>query len=161
MFQLKNQRSESKIVCGFSITLILYYFKVKECMHFLEKKTLIKMKRSRKWKIPLTVFERRALCFSSHKNCELKVELWWVRAHEKKEGFFVPSIFSEGNFYNIYILSQCIVYWYILLHIKKHYFLTFLLVFKIVETLPCIFKNTIRYRFFPVNVTKFLRASIL
>ena len=55
--------------------------------------------------------------------------------------FFVPSILSEGNFFNICVLSQCI--WcteytfriYILLHIKKHYFKTFLLVLKIVESL--------------------------
>ena len=159
MFQLKNQRSESKIVCGFSFTVILDYFKVKEWCIFSKKKTLIKTKLSRKWKIPLTVFERRTLCFSSHKNCELKVMSWSSR--KKKEGFFVPSILFEGNFFNIYILSQCIVYWYIPLHIKKNYFTTFLLVFKIVETLQFILKKRIWHRFFPVNVTKFLRAPVL
>ena len=33
-------------------------------------------------------------------------------------------ILSEGIFFNIRFLSQCIVYWiYMLLHVKKHYFI--------------------------------------
>ena len=38
--------------------------------------------------------------------------MWWDGAREsKKSGFFVPYIFSEGSFFNICDLSQCIVYW--------------------------------------------------
>ena len=56
--------------------------------------------------------ERRTLCFSSYKNRKLKVKLWWVGARErKKRAFFVPFILLEGKFLEIYILSQCIVYW--------------------------------------------------
>ena len=35
---------------------------------------------NRKWKTPNTVLERWTMCFSSYKNCELKVKLWWVGA---------------------------------------------------------------------------------
>ena len=70
------------------------------------------MKQNLKWKILYTVFERQILCFSSYKNRKLKVKLWWVGARErKKRAFFVPFILSEGNFFNICVLSQCIVYW--------------------------------------------------
>ena len=65
LLQLKNQRSRSKTVCGFSFILILkgivlneLRFKVKESMHFAEQKyKLIKMKWNRKWKIPHTALE--------------------------------------------------------------------------------------------------------
>ena len=74
--------------------------------------TLIKMKRNQKWEIPYTVLERRTLCFSSCKNCKIKVKLWWVRAREgKKILFLVPFSLSEGNLFGICVLSQCIVYW--------------------------------------------------
>ena len=78
------------------------------CTLFYKKKT----KQNVKWKIPYTVSERRTLCFSSCKNQKLKVKLWWVGARErKKRAFFVPFILSEGIFFNICVLSQCIVYW--------------------------------------------------
>ena len=58
------------------------------------------------------VLERWTLCFSSYKNLKLKVQLWWVGAHERnKSAFFVKTILPEGNFFNICVLSQCIVYW--------------------------------------------------
>ena len=81
-------------------------------MHFVRKMwTLIKTKRNRKWKISDTVLERRTLCFSLYKSRKLKVKLWWVGAYEKKMGtFYVPFILSETNFFNIRVLSQCIVY---------------------------------------------------
>ena len=54
---------------------------------------------------------RGTLCFSSYKNRKLKVKLLRVGAREKKKrAFFVPFILSEGNFFNICVLSQCIVY---------------------------------------------------
>ena len=47
-----------------------------ESMYFVEKiYTLIKTKRSQKWKIPNSVFERPNLCFSSYKNRKLTVKL--------------------------------------------------------------------------------------
>ena len=58
--KLKNQRSEGKTVCGFSIRLILkgiMTFQVKESMDF-EKRNNNNKKRNRKWKIPHTVLER-------------------------------------------------------------------------------------------------------
>ena len=50
--------------------------------------------------------------FSSYKKRKLKAKLWWFVAWEGKiREFFVPFIFSEGNFFNICVLSQCIEYW--------------------------------------------------
>ena len=73
---------------------------------------MIKTKRNQKWKIPHTLLETRNMCFSSYKNHELKVKLLWVGARERKNtAFFVSFILSEGNFSNIYVLSQRIVYW--------------------------------------------------
>ena len=52
------------------------------------------------------------MSFSSNKNRKLKVKLWWVWARErKKRVFFVPFSLSKGNFFNIYVLAQCILYW--------------------------------------------------
>ena len=96
--------------------------------------TLIKTKWNRKWKIPHLVLERRTLCFSSYKNGKLKVNLWWVGARErKKKAFFVPFILSEGNFFNIHVLVQCIMYWthFQNMHTftKKHFFMQFYCLF--------------------------------
>ena len=58
-----------------------------------------------------TFLERRNLSFNSYNNHKLKIKLWWVGACErKKRANFVPFVLSEGNFFNIYVLSQCIVY---------------------------------------------------
>ena len=55
---------------------------------------------------------RRTLCFSSYDNRKLKLKLWWVGARErKKRAFFILLILSEAIFFNIFVLSQCIVYW--------------------------------------------------
>ena len=104
------------------------------------------MKQNQKWKIPDTVSERQTLCFSSYKNHKLKVKVWWVGALERKQrAFFVSFVLSEGNLFNISVLSQCIVCTeytfriFILLHIKKQYFIHFFLLdFKIVKSLQCI-----------------------
>ena len=74
-------------------------------------KTLIKTKRNWIWKIPHTILERQTLCFSSYKNRELKIKLQWIGARGRKmKTFFVPFIFSEGNFLIFVFLSQRIVY---------------------------------------------------
>ena len=52
------------------------------------------------------------MCFSPYKNCELKVKLWWVGAREgKKSAFFIMFILPKANFFNIWVLFQCIVHW--------------------------------------------------
>ena len=93
------------------------------------------MKRNGKRKIPHPVLERRTLCFSSYRNRKLKVKLWWVGARErKKRAFFVPFILSEGNFFNICVLSQCIVYW---IHFQNIH--TFTYQKSLLHTLFCLF----------------------
>ena len=43
---------------------------------------------------------------------ECKVKLWSVGACEReKSAFFITFILCEGHFFNISLLSQCIVYW--------------------------------------------------
>ena len=93
-------------------------------MHFVEQKYKLQIKtiRNRKWKTPHTVLERQTLCFSSYKNRNLEVKVWWVGARErKKRVFFVPFILSEGNFFKTCVLLQCIVYW-IHLQNKNNFF---------------------------------------
>ena len=52
------------------------------------------------------------MCFSSYNNRELKVKLWWIEARKRKKGAFLETfVLPEGNFFNICVLSQCIVYW--------------------------------------------------
>ena len=77
--------------------------------------------------------------FSSYKNRKLKVKVWWVWTRErKKRAFLVPFILEV--FFNICVLSQCIVYW---IHLQNIYTFTYkkillhtllLLVFKIVKS---------------------------
>ena len=142
--QLKTLNSGSKTVCGFFFALILKenYDVLKsksQCILLKKVKTLIKTKWSRKWKIT-QYLERWILCFSSYKNNKLNVNLWWVGAWErKKEGLFLPFILSQGNFFNIVVLSQCIVYWIYFQNIhtftyqKALLHTLLLLVFKIVK----------------------------
>ena len=66
------------------------------------------------------------MCFSSYKNWKLKVKLMSWSSRKKKECIFVTFILHKGNFFNIWVLSQCIVNWINiqnikLLHIKIHY----------------------------------------
>ena len=63
------------------------------------------------------------------------IKLWWVRARERqKRAFFVPFTLSKENFSNIYILSQCIVYW---IHFQK--IRTFTYQKTLLHTLLCLF----------------------
>ena len=43
-------------------------------------------------------------------------------AKEKNRAFFVPFIFSKGNFFNICVFSHCIVYW---IHLQNIHTFTF------------------------------------
>ena len=75
------------------------------------------------------------MCFSSNKNYLLKVKLWWVGARERKKRTLSGHlILSEGNFWNICVLSQYIVHWIHfqnikILHIKSPYFIRFCCLF--------------------------------
>ena len=106
-----------------------YYILKSMCPCILLNK--IKAKWIRKWKIPHTVLERRTL----YKNRKLKVKLSWVGARKRKQkAFFVPFILSEGNFFNICVLSECIVYW---IHFRNIH--TFTYQKTLLHTLFCLF----------------------
>ena len=88
------------------------------------------------------------MCFSSYKNCELKVKLWWVEARKRiKKAFFVTFVWSEGNFFNIFFLSKCIVHWinfqniYTFTYQETLLYTLLLLDFKFVKSLQCILKG--------------------
>ena len=105
-------------MCDFSIILILKGILTiwsQKGPGFLLNKNINFNKNETESKIenPLpTVLDRQTLCFSSYKIHELKVKLWCVQARErKKSAFFVRFILSEGSFFKIYVLSQCMVYW--------------------------------------------------
>ena len=83
--------SRSKTVCSFSIILILKI----SCI--LLNKNINQPPSTPLPPLPFTGLERRNL-----KNHKLKVKLWWVGAHERKEKtFFVSFILSEENSYFI------------------------------------------------------------
>ena len=85
--------------------------------------------------VALLIFllERCTMCFSSYKNCKLKVNLWWVEARERKKTVFFVNVyvvrrnyFQHFCFILIYsILNNLSEYIYRLLHIKKHCFIHF------------------------------------
>ena len=101
------------------------------CILWNKNKNLIKMKWYGKWKIPHTVLERQTLCFSSYKNRKLKVKLWWVVARERKTRAFLYHLFCPKKilltfvFYLNVRCIECTFRIYILLHIKKHFFIHF------------------------------------
>ena len=140
--RVKNHRSRSKSML-FLIWKELQRFQVKEFMFILKKKQiLIKTKWNRRWKIPHTLLDWWTLCFSSYKNRELKMKLWWVEARERKKGaFFVTFILLWGNFCSLCVLSQCMVYWR---NFQKIYTYTYH-IFKIVKSLQCILKYRTTY----------------
>ena len=46
------------------------------------------------------LLERCTMCFSSYKNCELKVNLWWVEVRERKKTvFFVNDYVVRRNYF--------------------------------------------------------------
>ena len=62
---------------------------------------------------PTHSFRETNLCFSSCKNRKLK-----VKRKKKKEGIFCTVYFVWRKFFNICVLSECIVYW---IHIQIHF----------------------------------------
>ena len=84
---------------------LFYYFNFQRSCDVLKLRSpyiklniKIKPKRNRKWKILHRVLERQTLCFSSYRNCKLKVRLWWVRAHEKR-GYFLYRLFCPKGIF--------------------------------------------------------------
>ena len=69
-----------------------------------------------------------------------KTMMSW-RSWKKREDNFCIIYFVRRKFFKICALSQQIFSIYTLLQIKKHYFLHFLLVSKIVESLQCILNH--------------------
>ena len=63
---------------------------------------------------------------------------------KKNSAFYVTFIFSEGNFFNVGVLSQCIVFWinfqnrYTFTYQKTLFYTLLMFGFKIVESLQCI-----------------------
>ena len=106
---------------------LFYYFYLKGIICFKSKSpcflfqtkiwTLIKTKWNLKWKIPYAILERWALCFSSHRDQELKVKLWWVGALSWKNSTFFERLFCLKKvlcFIAMYIVfnrfSKCIYF---------------------------------------------------
>ena len=109
---------------------------------------MIKTKRNRKWKIPNTVLEKQTLCFSSYKNCKLKVKLMSWSSRKKIEVIFCTAYFVRRVFFKICVLSQCILYWIHFQNIQTFKYqkallqTLLLLVCKIFESLRRILKDT-------------------
>ena len=90
--QFKNQRSGGKTVwpfyCFYSERNYDKKSKSKEPMSknpcFLLNKNNLK-RRNRKCEILHRILGRLTLCFSSYKNCKLKVKLWWTGVGKKKK----------------------------------------------------------------------------
>ena len=110
---------------------LFYYFNSERNYDVLKSKcpcillnkfiNLNKNKTESKMEIPHTVLERRrqTWCFSSYKNYKLKVKLWRVGARKRENrAFFIPVILFEGIFFNICVLSQCILHW---IHLQNIY----------------------------------------
>ena len=105
-----------------------------------KNETLIKTKRNQKWKTPHTLQVRLALCFRSYRSPELKVKLWWVCPYQKG-AYFATFSLSKRHFLNWKGIEWDLKI-HILLQIKKHYWIRFLLVFKSFKSLQCILKSS-------------------
>ena len=81
-------------------------------MHFVEKNiNFNKNKTKSKMENPTQSFRETNLVLQLIYESEIKsktVMSWSSR--KKKRAFFVPFILSEGSFFKIYVLSQCIAY---------------------------------------------------
>ena len=61
---------------------------------------------------PTHCFREKNLALQLIWELQLKGKLWWLGACKRKtKAFIVPFIFSERIFFNIWAVSQCIVYW--------------------------------------------------
>ena len=88
---------------------LFYYFSFERNYDILRSKiscfllnrniNLTKTKRDRRSEIPQTLLERRTLCFTSYKNHELKVKLWWFGARQRRTSVFFKVYFVRRNFF--------------------------------------------------------------
>ena len=131
--------------------LIIFYFK--KNYDFLKSKSpfsipfwvfLKKTKRNLKWKFPKHSFRA---CASARIRIKSKPMRSWS-SWKTKKGIFCNVYFVRRNFFNIYVLSQCIVYWinfqntYTFTYQKTVFYTLLLFAFKIVKYLQCILKQT-------------------
>ena len=107
-------------------------FLLNKIINFNKNETELKMEN------PITVLERWTMCFSSYKNCKLKIKLWWVEAHKRKKNklyknkvYFVHrTYFQHLGFISIYsVFNKLSEYIYILRHMKEHYSIHFCCLF--------------------------------
>ena len=131
---------------------LFYYFNFKRNYDILKSKSpcfllnknmnFNKSKTKSKMEYLTQTLEWRTLRFSSYKNRELKVKLWWVEARErKKRAFFVALILSEEIIFNVCVLSQCILYWielyYIVLNFQNIHPFTYQKTLLFIHLLAC------------------------
>ena len=120
------------------------------CIFLIKNINFNKNPTESKMENPTQVFRETNLVLQLTEESQMKVKLLWIGARERKErAFFVSFILSEGNFFKICVLYQCIVYWIHFQSIrtfayqKTLLYTLLLLVFKIVESLQCILKERI------------------
>ena len=153
---LKFKGLEAKLCVAFSIILILNlkskspFILWNKNINFNKKETQLKMKNSH------TVLDRQTLGFSSYENRKLEVKLWSVGVCErKKRAFFVPFILSEGNFFNICVLSQCIVYW---IHFPNIHTFTYQVI--LLHTFFCLFLKSLKVLSVSLRHCKFVKLIL-
>ena len=149
--QFKNQRSGNKTVCGFSIIIIIFFERNYDVLKsktpcILLNRNINFNKNETESKMENHTHSFREMNLVLQLQRILKVKLWWLGTGKRiKKAFFVPSILPEGIFFNIFVLSQCIVYWIYFQNLRTFTYqktllhTLSLLVFKIVESLQCIF----------------------
>ena len=109
--QLKNQKSESKNLCGFSIILIFNgilafsFFLLNKNINFNKNETESKIEN------PTHSFRETNLVLQLIEESQIKSKtiMSWS-SQKKKESIFAQFILSEEKCLNICELSQCIVY---------------------------------------------------
>ena len=127
---------------------LFYYFNLERNYDVLKSKspcillkTLIKTKQNRKWLTRHTVLERQTFPFNSYKNRKLEVKLSWVGARIFCTVYFVRrKFFQHLCFISVHSVLNTLLehtYFYISKNMTSY---TFLLGFKIVESLQCILK---------------------
>ena len=131
---------------------LFYYFNFERNYDFLKSKgscillnknvNFIKNGTESKMENSTRSFRETNLGLHLIKNRKLKTKLWWVGDRKrKKRAFFLLFILCKGIFFNICVLSQCIVYWIQFQNIHTFAYeetLLFAFCFKIVEYLQCI-----------------------
>ena len=72
------------------------------CFFLNEKQNFNKNKTEQKMETPAHAFRGMNLAlYSSYKNRELKMKLWWIEARgRKKSSFFLTLIFLRGHFFS-------------------------------------------------------------